>query len=387
MALQIAMPKLEWSDLPTDLLGLILKKLDLFDLFRFRWVCCSWNLAVQSYMASHSYTSPPQNPWLMRLDEDDGKANISFLSQEGNKVFQVNNVFGELAWCFGSTKGWLVILDRTKILNLVNPLSGGKIQLPLVPKYNGLDYYPKKYNGRLPTRPYITKAVLLSDPTRTKDFAIVVRYRYIGRLTFCKFGDNKWTEFGGKKYHDMICHSSNGQLVVAYGNLVVEVWDFQGAFPTKVGRFRSSSRPLVPPQVKTLVGTVVHSKMAKDLYFQFYLVESMGEILVLLRLAFLYTGTEDSSTFTFAAFKVDYSGKEFGMVYNLVGRALFISRNESVSTTTHPQYKENSIYFTEDYYPNDNARKIGVCNLGDAITNIIDIQPSNCSWCTWFVPS
>lgn len=82
MALQIATLKREWSDLPTDMLGLILRKLDLFDIIGFRCVCCSWNMAVQSYMASHSYAPPPQNPWLMRLDEDDGKANISFFSHE-----------------------------------------------------------------------------------------------------------------------------------------------------------------------------------------------------------------------------------------------------------------------------------------------------------------
>lgn len=403
MELTLANPQPDWSELQTDLLELILTKLALIDILRFGCVCCSWNRAVRSYKACPVY-APPQTLWLMQLNTEevvDRKAEVTctfFSTLVGNKVCQVNNVFRgfDYGWCVGWTKGWLVVLDKTVVPHLVNPLSGVSIQLPLAPSgYEAVAY---------PMMIYVIKAVLLSNPTRKKDFTVVVRYRYLKKLTFCKFGDNNWTEFGNElpDYHDMI-HRSDGKLFVMYGSefmVELEAWDFdQGPCPKKVIKFRCPMQ-LIPRQAYTNVDNKnVDGKKVNGFRAQCYLVESKGEMFLLLRIAYLYSSIDarnNFSTHQFVVYKV-VEGVGIIRVSDLPGRALFISRNESVSVSginLPAECQENSIYFIENYCPSSHGCETVAFSLKEGRIlgsgfpcnfKTDDEQPSNPK-CFWFLP-
>lgn len=404
MELTLANPQPDWSDLQTDLLELILTKLAFIDILRFGCVCCSWNGAVRSYKACPVY-APPQTLWLMQLntEEDvDRKAEVTctfFSTLSGNKVCQVNNVFRgfDYGWCVGWTKGWLVVLDKTILPHLVNPLSGVTIQLPLAPS----GYEAVTYSMMI----YVIKAVLLSNPTRKKDFTVVVRYRYLKKLTFCKFGDNKWTEFGDElqDYRDMI-HRSDGKLFVMYGSefmVELEAWDFdEGPCPKKVIKLRCPMR-LIPRQpYRNVDKKNVDGKKVSGFRAQCYLVESKGEMFLLLRIAYLYSNADagnNDSTHQFVIYKV-VDGVGITRVSDLPGRALFISRNESVSVAginLPAECQENSIYFIENHCPSSHGCETVAYNLkegkilGDGFPcnfKTDDEQPSNPK-CFWFLPS
>lgn len=130
------------------------------------WLCSPICMAFPSYALSPT-------PCVMRLNYEEGigreaKKVWRIFSLQGTKVGQAMKVFrGSVLgdpWCFQPTKEWLVFLDKSKIPRLVNPLSGVKIKLPLAP-YVGDDFL---------LHDHIIKPVLLSHPTRTRDFTIVV---------------------------------------------------------------------------------------------------------------------------------------------------------------------------------------------------------------------
>ena len=214
------------SDLPAELLEVILTKLPFVDNIRSSAVCSSWNSAT---------TQTPlcaQTPWLMLpSDQEHDFTTCRFFNLAENKVYKMKNVFEGLGydvWCVGSSHGWLVILDDEAKPHLFNPFSRVQIQLPLF-----TDELANVNNLR---KSFITKAILLADPSRFNDFVVVMIYDYdfASRLAFYKQGDKTWTKLVGanQDYCDIIYHDN--QLYALADNRSVEVWEFQSSSPTKI---------------------------------------------------------------------------------------------------------------------------------------------------------
>ena len=182
------------SNLPVQLLGLILGKLYLVDIIHCCAVCSSWRSTVQSHCTQSASTTP----WLMLpSDEKDDSTTRCFFNLAENKVYKMKNAFegfGEDAWCVGSSHGWLVILDDEAIPHLLNPFSRVRIQLPSIPNELLCPNIDRDYFVRYLRKIFIAKAVLLADPSRSNNFGVVVICGSLSRLAFCKKGDTTWTE-------------------------------------------------------------------------------------------------------------------------------------------------------------------------------------------------
>lgn len=111
-----------WSDLPAELLELILKKLSFVDVIPFKAVCSSWRSAAAQLQSQ--YHSIQITPWLMLPNgQEDDHTSRCFLNLAENKVYKFENAFeveglGNDPWCVGSSHGWLVILDDMKPTHL-----------------------------------------------------------------------------------------------------------------------------------------------------------------------------------------------------------------------------------------------------------------------------
>lgn len=123
----------------------------------------------------------------------------------------------------------------------------------------------------------------------------------------------------------------------------------------------------------------------------------LGELLLVSRLLVEYTGSDARySTVQFLVFRLDYSMKKWLSLKTLSGRALFLTRNQSISMSTKdfPECEEDSIYYLDDLLENRNrGSDIGVYNLkenrfkrGELFNLSIDMLPPN-PWLFWFVPS
>ncbi|KAH7522322.1 hypothetical protein FEM48_Zijuj07G0126200 [Ziziphus jujuba var. spinosa] len=201
--------------MPSEILELILEKLPIADIARFKSVCSLWNGAAQSTNCSRFFS----------------------LRDNNNKDYKhVKNLFGEFgdgAWCVGYTRGWLVVLDEKLILHLLNPFSGAKIQLPRIPQY-------LQKPGMLP-KDYVRKAILFWDPCggkgRNSNFTLVVAFRRdikSTRLAFCNCRLNKWIHFGRDNHHYLDIVGDSQRQLYALTNKALQVWNFQrrgGAYP------------------------------------------------------------------------------------------------------------------------------------------------------------
>jgi len=107
---------LSWSDLPPELLGLVLKRLpNLADRVRLRAVCHPWcsNALLQPL--------PPPLPWLALLDG-------TFLSIPDGEIIEMP--VPDDACCYGSVDNWLFLVDSGGQCSLMNPFFEDTLKLP-----------------------------------------------------------------------------------------------------------------------------------------------------------------------------------------------------------------------------------------------------------------
>ena len=375
-----------WSDLPDQLLGLILGKLSLVDIIHCCAVCSSWRSTAQSCSQSTSTT-----PWLMLpSDEKDDSTTRCFFNLAENKVYKMKNAFegfGEDAWCVGSSHGWLVILDDEAIPHLFNPFSRVRIRLPSIPNEFLSPNIDRDYFVRYLRKIFIAKAVLLTDPSRSNNFGLVVICGSLSRLAFCKEGDTTWTELAVRslntyqqyvEYSDIICHDN--QVYVLASDASVEVWDFRSSFPTKI---MSIDKP------STLQKVVGNSFFIHNLSPKFYLVKTSTDFLFIKRFIGDYVNAEGLvvdedyvlynseicpyRTKLFYVYRLNFRQNTWEQVESLNDQVVFLGGNQSISLSSHDLLEciPDSIYFTDDRWDEMDVddsyggHDIGFFNLDD----------------------
>ncbi|XP_040364351.1 putative F-box protein At5g66830 [Rosa chinensis] len=273
-----------WSELPTDLVELILKKLipsefDLLgfrDILRSKLVCHSWRSVAKS---CSSYAPLCQTPWLLLHQNN----RSSLFDPAERKVYKIRNVYENFpcARCVGSSHGWMIIFyedihSQESMAHLFNPISRSSIPLPGI---QTLQSYR------------ISKGIISSNPFTNKNFFVVVACH--GGLAFYKHEDKSWTKFNDALSHlyDDIMFYNDKLFALAMESL--EVWDCSGSSPIKTVHLQDSVSHI----------PVDHT----------YLVESLGEIL---RVGKGGRGCEENSIYYGTSDCVTHCGQEIG-IYNL----------------------------------------------------------------------
>jgi hypothetical protein len=128
--------EVRWSDLPTDLLRTITKKLhDIFDFIYFRSVCKNW------YTSISISDMPPLIPWLFSLDYHD-KAYLHFYSIFSDKTHTFHCPNARKRCMFGPSRGYLYTIQyipRGKPKHfLLNPLTKDDVALRFRKRFNNL---------------------------------------------------------------------------------------------------------------------------------------------------------------------------------------------------------------------------------------------------------
>lgn len=359
-----------WSDLQTDVLESILKKLAVVDLIRLRAVCSSWNRAVRCYVSSPIFTPTKyQPPWLMFCSDDEPIGdNLRFFSSAEDKSYQVKTGFGEndgendgvlVLGPSSSHAGWLMVLDQKRFnqLYLLNPFSGAQLQLasvqPLIASVE--KFYPRVF--------------LSSDPSyhckHGGELSAVIMYGFhTHKIALWQQGDSTWTpvidQLEDPSYDYRL--SFNGQIY-AYSRLThtLDVWDLHGqkmqVYNIELSSFRADPPWLFPEYSKHL---------------SYYLVESSGVILFIERILAVDESNPEFSRFTvgFNVFKLNLSSSGEGdqrrgwrtPVQSLSDRAILLGENRAVSVSTRdfPEFQQDSVYFVE---VDEEGYKVRFCSL------------------------
>ncbi|XP_029122848.1 F-box protein At2g26160 [Elaeis guineensis] len=181
----------QWSDLPTDLLGLIAKKVALIaDYIRFRAVCKSWRSAA---LPANLRPQPP----LLLLPYHRLTDVRPFFSLATNSVrtLSIPQSYGQAI--LASSHGWLLML-RDTALSLLNPVTRVQIWLPPPTDF----YLPGRSateGGGHKAISFIWNASFFSSPgSRAHDCVITVMVHNWSsgqrHVHFCRLGDSFWTE-------------------------------------------------------------------------------------------------------------------------------------------------------------------------------------------------
>jgi hypothetical protein len=344
----------DWTQLPRDILESISKNLTVYtDYLGFRAVCHTWRISVPKI----PHHLPPQLPWLMLpLSQSlSHQTHRSFFDLSLLKIhlLKLPEASHRKRRC-GSSNGWLVILDETPTILLLNPLTRAKLNLPPLSTFPNVvtfnyskigreyalrDSFGNNYSRNLTEMrdSFIKKLVLSSSPTRDNDFIALAILNQTGDLAFCKNGDQAWTFIHEARFfsEDVIYYKNQFYAVDKHGKIAV--CEVRGEDSPRVSIIE------MPP----LIGG--------DIY---YLVNSEDELLLVTRYLDLQFDDADPyilngfyKTVRFEVFRMNWSGLRWERVENLGDRILFVGDNSSfsLSASDFRGCSGNCIYYTDDY--------------------------------------
>ncbi|XP_010266939.1 PREDICTED: F-box protein SKIP23-like [Nelumbo nucifera] len=336
----------DWSQLPPDMIVMMSRKLTVYiDYLRFRAVCVNWRSAV-SKRPDHL---PCQLPWLMLPNTRNNDTCRGFFSLSDDKIHWLElPEASRRRRCCGSSQGWLVVVEESPVIRLLNPLTRAQIQLPPLttfPNVLGFDVYRigKEYtlqtsSGDCYSRnlkemrdSFLKKVILSSSPASSSEYVALAILNETGELAFCRHGDEGWTfiEDAQPCYEDVICYKGLFYAVDRRGKVVI--CDVSGVSP-----------------VVTVINTLW--LFGGDIL---YLVEQSGELLLVTRHLELGLVEPDMAykTIRFEVAKLDSSSQNWVKLKGIGDHVLFLGKNSSLSLSAsdYPECRRNCIYFTDDY--------------------------------------
>nr|GLL30495.1 F-box protein SKIP23-like [Ipomoea trifida] len=371
----------DWANLPPELLDSIAKKLRIHkDYVRFRAVCASWR---GSALKTPTHL-PCQFPWLMLSQRQSSR--LGFFSPLDDKFhFLILPEASNRRRRCGSSHGWLVILDESPSVFIINPLTRAKLNLPPLSRFpNVLDFnfynvgreYTLRSDGEIHTcslkemrDTFIKKVVLSGNPLLQPNFIAMAILNQTGDLAYCKNGENSWKLIDDARSfcEDVIYSDGLFYAVNKFGSIVV-------------CNVNSDS-----PRV-SFIDTPLQT--GGDMQ---YLVKVDDDFLLVTRYLELDVDIQNHrldivyKTVEFRVFRLDLSGEKWERVTSLEDKVLFLGENSSLalSTPDFPGFKQgNRIYFTDDYsemnYEGANAdHDVGIYNMEDGSFSEFPCCPRN----------
>ncbi|XP_052188825.1 F-box protein At4g35733-like [Diospyros lotus] len=276
----------------------------------------------------------------------------------------------------GSSRGWLMIWGVQQNPYIFNP-------------FLDVGFHPPP----APTK-FIHKAILLADPILNgRNYGVAAIYSCPsvgGNLIYTNCGDSHWSRpREGRNYADIICWKDHVYALSNRG--FVDVWDLG-----------SSSTPLRKMTIESSFPLEMFVDIDLDCK-QFYLVESLGQLLYAVRYTGIFDGQDGGMVYEmvlhlpehrakmFRVYKLDFLGKKWEKVESLGDEMLFVGANESiaVSAKDFPQYQKNSIYFTQDNWWLMKSHDAGLFSLeDDSIRRVFkpDVMPGIMTPPCWILP-
>uniref|UniRef100_A0A0E0BP21 F-box domain-containing protein n=1 Tax=Oryza glumipatula TaxID=40148 RepID=A0A0E0BP21_9ORYZ len=394
----------DWSELPADVLGLVLLNLEFPDLFRSAAVCKLWRATARDMRRLGLY-SHAQTPCLLYTTAAAGpRAAVLYSLADKTTSYTVPLPDPPIAerHIVGSSHGWLVTADHRSELHLLNPATGEQLDLPPVatiehvrPLYDDtgnlnnykLVYYDGGGNSHRSndddmhtvTHPPETfreflylKAVISSDPSRGDDYTVMLIHHPYLQLSFARSGDKKWTwiKMGNNEcewFEDCIYHDGVFYAQTVHGAIhAIDVVSASSSF---------THRLILKPTMGEL-GTL-------------YIVRTTeGDILQVLRVTEEDEDSEHKEVRTtgIGVFKVDYKKQDLDEVDDIGNNALFIGTSYSICLPVkdYPHLMPNHVYFDDDYgylvHRKHLRRDVGVYDYtNDTAIDVWNPQP----WLNW----
>ncbi|XP_059629224.1 putative F-box protein At5g55150 [Cornus florida] len=341
----------------------------LSEFVRFGAVCKPWqSVAMENKLTFVQNKFSTQVPFLMVPLKDNNDDRRSLYSITHNKLydFQLRVPYKERL-C-GSSHGWLIGIEKSSIVTLMNPFSGSTIELPPIDSVVSTSINLISFE--------VTKVILSANPASSpNDYIVAAIYGIDSELAFIRAGDEAWTCMDKERFS---CFSD----VIYYKGRIFAVEDHRVLRVLMIDVNRMTGAPQV--EEKEIAPQIIRTE-------HMYLVESSsGELLLVQRL--LEIGDDSQhATSGFKVFKMLLDQFEEGShmlveVKNLGGDTLFLGDNHSICVSAS---KWSDVSLIPFYHPSG-RHDMGIFNIvnGSFGTHYIlnpshnDMLPS-----IWIVPT
>ncbi|XP_022682343.1 F-box protein SKIP23-like [Setaria italica] len=364
----------DWSQLPADLVVLVLGALEVPELLRSAAVCRSWRAA---YKLDPRLDATPlfRGPCLLysSADRDADVATLRSLSESAaadhttstrrrhHVTLPAPSFRGR--YVVGSSHGWLITADEQSELFLVNPVTRAQIALPPVKTMRSLNlrlarsskalqgyflhymdvaagcrnshmYDLREFYDPNEARFLLYRRVALSADPSSGNCIVLIIHCFQEQLSFARIGDAEWTWIHGEEhfchYQDLFYNDKDSLFYALRGTGEVHTIDFSG-----------SSSPVVKIIFKKVVNYIDNYK---------YLVRApRGDLIQVWRDDDVVDNGE-WVTKKLVVYKMDLVHQKVAEVKDLQGYALFLGFNTSffLPVACSPMLKANCIYHTDD---------------------------------------
>lgn len=364
----------KWAEIPTDILNEIGDYIHSYgDYVRFCAVCKFWRLQlpkIPKYLKSPLLVLP--------FDDENSSTRPFYHVGEKKVIHRLELPETKNTLIFGSSYGWLITVGLDGELQMLEPFTKVRINLPplstfpdivnykirnrdnryTLKKMNGLIYHVDKSSMQ---RSQIQKIVLSSSPNDIdQDFMAIAIYGDFGRLAYCVSNDKTWKDFtmpnARPYYQDAIFHK--GMIYAINHKGEIHEYDIH----TKVGRMIE------------FVGRIDCSSCR-------YLLSKGDDLLLIVRIIIENLGMQSETnrfyhTRGFKVFKLSQS--TWTTVKSLDNYAIVVGFNSSIHYEL-PYGGGNWIYFSDDrcenHYWNNKKRgghDNGIFNLQDGTIEVFD---------------
>ncbi|KAL5711024.1 hypothetical protein ACHQM5_021524 [Ranunculus cassubicifolius] len=366
-----------WSEIPEDIFLAIAEHLPtIIDYLNVSQVCKPWRSSALSPL---NLAIPSQPPFLM-LAESEGEENTSqclrgFVvyssNNQGNKVYNLSLPEIHHMRCMGSTGNWLILINMELDIFMFNPFSKSKLHFPsqstLPEQFNDEQYGSggdddddkEMFYTQEEMRNFFIQKVFLSS-SNSKDVVAMAIFSGRRGLAIARPGDLSWTpvEIEINTFPNPV-------------NAVEDAIFFKGQFYSvnRRGNVAACDISSNPPKAIKIVGDF------KDLCAvgKYYLVEWLGNLLLVARYFTSYETHPFYETNRFEVYIFDFNNNEWEEVESLGEHSLFLGFNTSVSLliSEYSPFQRNCVYFTDNnsiaFFGDDmeGGHDMGVFDLND----------------------
>lgn len=374
-------PKI-WSELPYDLLVLLLAKMtSLIDNVHFGHVCRWWSSARSSAM-SVAGLLPSPHPLLMLPSEGNySTRRFIDLSHESFHRFCMPDLRGRLV--VGSSNGWLILKDKDLYtISLINPWSVKHQQnwrLPsLYDLIRGQDYarrHPQSHTK-------VWKATLSPPPLH---IVVALVYGPQQHLAIAGVGEQQWSNVdnGNSSIDDVVYHQNYFFAITTTGNIIVY---------SVLGRCHVICYKPNLPAIFPLGYDII----------RYYLVVIDKDLHVVVKKWFTIMRRNICALYKAKGFRVFKLNAKYPFdtiengtcqveeIKSIKGYSLFLGINSSTALKKSSGCKGDCIYFTDDFMPTDaRGKDAGVFNMDDGRIQTFPFDLDSTKLCPpiWVTPT
>ncbi|XP_019096189.1 PREDICTED: F-box protein At2g05970-like [Camelina sativa] len=374
----------KWSELCPDLLRCVLERLSFTDFNRAKYVCSSWHSVSRGCVPKRN-----QIPWLILFPRDDIIINdnnsscVLYVPDDRDRVYRTRDLGVDFvrSCCLATYGSWLLMKDTRSNLNILNPLTGENIVLPVTSDYFVPPAPPNNERESI--------ACLWIDE-RSKDYVVV--WQVVEELLLTKKGNNTWRRIAYTRwgYGTQLVYEHKNQTLYFHG-YTIRIWYLSGDEPLEESEFfppaNIASWEFLPDR------WIDEDKYLREeeLFVREYLDSGLyiavstvsGEVY---KIAIV---VQKCKRWLFCLSKMNPIKLRWEVIDSLGDEALILDMGITVLAKDVPGFKRNSIYFSGLDYDRKNPDHIFVFDL---TTQEIEPLPQcvfsslQFSGARWFLP-